>query len=539
MKTNLLDCTLRDGGYYNNWQFSKTDIQNYINEISKIGIQFIEIGFLFLPMDKKRGPTAHCDKKFFKSFKFPKNINFGIMINAADLINFSNQKDEKEKLRTLKNLKYTNIKFIRIACHFNEVFKIEKYLKVLKKNKKVNLFINIMQISEIETKNIYKICNFSKKYFKCLYIADSLGSLKKKQIKFLINQFKKNWPYEMGIHAHDNQSLALENTLFANRNGLNWLDSTITGMGRGPGNTKTEELIKFFKDNRYSKNKAIKNLLKIFLKLKKKYKWGTNEYYRLSGKYKIHPSYIQTMLSDPRYEKSDYMNAIKYLKNKSAKSFNPYTLLSAFNIYEFKNKVKLQNQNYIFKNKQFNQALILGPGRSLKKIKYQLNNKIKKSNLLVICLNNTKIISDKLIDIRAFCHPIKILSNLNYFKNSSNNLLIPYSCLSKNLQSSFNKHSLIDFGIKIGDKTSIHKTYVSLKKPLALVYALSFLISKNIKKIYLAGFDGYALDEPNQDESFEMIEDLKKKYSSKNFNFFSLSKTKLNIKKVNLNKIEK
>ena len=122
------------------------------------------------------------------------------------------------------------------------------------------------------------------------------------------------------------------------------------------------------------------------------------------------------MLSDPRYEKSDYMNAIKYLKNKSAKSFNPYTLLSAFNIYEFKNKVKPQNQNYIIKNKQFNQALILGPGRSLKKIKYQLNNKIKKSNLLVICLNNTKIISDKLIDIRAFCHPIKILSNLNYFK---------------------------------------------------------------------------------------------------------------------------
>ena len=55
----------------------------------------------------------------------------------------------------------------------------------------------------------------------------------------------------------------------------------------------------------------------------------------------------------------------------------------------------------------------------------------------------------------------------------------------------------------------------------------------------MAGFDGYALDEPNQDESFEMIEDLKKKYSNKNFNFFSLSKTKLNIKKVNLNKIEK
>ena len=39
MEANLIDCTLRDGGYYNNWQFSKRDIQNYINEISKTGIK--------------------------------------------------------------------------------------------------------------------------------------------------------------------------------------------------------------------------------------------------------------------------------------------------------------------------------------------------------------------------------------------------------------------------------------------------------------------------------------------------------------------
>ena len=65
-----------------------------------------------------------------------------------------------------------------------------------------------MQISEIKTKTIYKICNFSRKYFKCLYIADSLGSLKKKQIKFLINKFKKighmKWVY---MHMTINPSL--------------------------------------------------------------------------------------------------------------------------------------------------------------------------------------------------------------------------------------------------------------------------------------------------------------------------------------------
>ena len=71
----------------------------------KIGIKFVEIGFFFLPIDKKKGLTAHCDKRFFKSFKFPKNINFGIMINASDLINFSNQKDEKEKIKDFKRFK--------------------------------------------------------------------------------------------------------------------------------------------------------------------------------------------------------------------------------------------------------------------------------------------------------------------------------------------------------------------------------------------------------------------------------------------------
>ena len=102
--------------------------------------------------------------------------------------------------------------------------------------------------------------------------------------------------------------------------------------------------------------------------------------------------------------------------------------------------------------------------------------------------------------------------------------MAPYSCLSKNLQSSFNKNSLIDFGIQIKNKTSVYNDYVSLKKPLALVYAVSFLISKNIKKIYLAGFDGYSLDEPNQDESFEMIESLKKNIQVKILIFTHLQK---------------
>ena len=47
-KINLLDCTLRDGGYYNNWNFPKLLINNYLSAIAETKIDYVEIGFRFL-----------------------------------------------------------------------------------------------------------------------------------------------------------------------------------------------------------------------------------------------------------------------------------------------------------------------------------------------------------------------------------------------------------------------------------------------------------------------------------------------------------
>ena len=42
----LLDCTLRDGGYVNDWRFGKETIKGFIHKIAKTGIEMCEIGFL-------------------------------------------------------------------------------------------------------------------------------------------------------------------------------------------------------------------------------------------------------------------------------------------------------------------------------------------------------------------------------------------------------------------------------------------------------------------------------------------------------------
>ena len=240
----LLDCTLRDGGYYNNWDFTKSDIQKYLNAISTTGIKFVELGFRFFENKKIKGLTAYTSDSLIRMLSVPKNLNLGIMINASDLIqNNQLKKDVLKKLINKKNI--TKIKFIRIACHHNEIFLLKNCFNYLKEMR-VKVFINIMQISEIDFHVFKKILNFlNKNQIKSIYLADSLGCLDSKKLKKIIIFLKKNWKGETGLHAHNNLNLAFSNSKIAIKNGFEWIDSTVTGMGRGPGNTRTEDILNF------------------------------------------------------------------------------------------------------------------------------------------------------------------------------------------------------------------------------------------------------------------------------------------------------
>ena len=85
-KFEILDCTLRDGGYYNNWNFNLDLIQNYLNSINSTKIKFIELGFRFNDEVKTKGLTAYTEDKLINKLKIPRDIKLGIMINASDLL---------------------------------------------------------------------------------------------------------------------------------------------------------------------------------------------------------------------------------------------------------------------------------------------------------------------------------------------------------------------------------------------------------------------------------------------------------------------
>lgn len=45
-KVRVLDCTLRDGGYINNWKFGKQTIRSVVKSLAEAKIDIIECGFI-------------------------------------------------------------------------------------------------------------------------------------------------------------------------------------------------------------------------------------------------------------------------------------------------------------------------------------------------------------------------------------------------------------------------------------------------------------------------------------------------------------
>ena len=275
-KFNILDCTLRDGGYYNNWNFSKNFINEYLKFINNSGIEFVELGFSQLKNDKKKGLCYNINNQLLTKLKIPKNIKIGIMINAQEIIK---KKINPKNFRKLI-LKLKKISFLRVACHFNEVSKILPHLKVLK-FMKIKLAINLMQISEQNDRKIQSVLKkIAVEKIDIIYFADSLGCMSSSEVIRLINLIKKTCKKSIGFHAHDNMGNARNNVKNAISNGSSWVDTTVFGMGRGAGNARTEDFVN------QNKKKIINNLKKNrFNDLKNKYKWGYNRYYNLSAKY--------------------------------------------------------------------------------------------------------------------------------------------------------------------------------------------------------------------------------------------------------------
>lgn len=486
----LLDCTLRDGGYYNNWNFPVGVVEDYLESMSAIEVDIVELGMRSLINNGFKGASGFTTDEYLSGLKIPTSLSVAVMVNASEIVG---DRPLEECLKALFPVvaKDSPVDVVRIACHVHE-FEQALPASTWLKQRGYLVGFNLMQVADRSQAEVEALSRSASKHeLDVLYFADSMGSMNPEDCRRVIGWLKSEWKGELGIHTHDNLGLALSNTLAAIDEGVTWLDATVTGMGRGPGNARTEELaieIAELSDKKVNLVPLMSIIRRYFKPLKSQCGWGSNPYYYLSGKYGIHPTYIQEMLADSRYDEEDILAAINHLKVKGGKKFSFNSLDNTRHFFSGQSGGDWEPEKLLSEKN----VLILGAGPSATEHALALEEYIRREKPVVIALNTQSTLRQDLIDLRIASHPMRLLADCTQHANLPQPLVTPVSMLPRDVNEALNGKALLDFGLEIQAETfAFSKARAVIPNSLVISYALAVAASGNAKSIYLAGFDGF------------------------------------------------
>lgn len=508
MKNNsvvLLDCTLRDGGYYNDWDFSIELINSYLTAMQAAGVMVVELGLRSLRNEGFKGACAYTTDSFIRGLTIPQNIQVGVMVNAAELLSDTVALDMILQQLFPEPADSSPVSLVRIACHVHEFSKALPASAWLKE-RGFTVGFNLMQVADRNQAEIEDLSLHASRWpLDVLYFADSMGSMDPAQTAEIVGWLRKHWQGALGIHTHDNMSMALQNTLRALAEGVTWLDATVTGMGRGPGNAKTEYLVlELGQRSGCTCNMVplMSLIRKVFQPMQHRCGWGTNTYYYLAGKYGIHPTYIQEMLSDSRYSDEDIIAVIEHLRIVGGKKFSLNTLEAASYFYLGEPRGAWSPASVL----EGREVLLLGTGPGVEQHRTAIESYIVSAKPYVIALNTQAQLAPDLIDSRVACHPVRLLADCEAYHELPQPLITPVSMLSPEIRASLQDKVIYDFGLGVREACfEFGKNYAVLPKSIVVAYALAIVASGKAQRVLLAGFDGYEADDPRNTEMNELI----------------------------------
>jgi 4-hydroxy 2-oxovalerate aldolase len=495
MKTIFLDCTLRDGGYYNNWNFSPDLIAEYLSAMEAVAADYVELGFRSFDASGFKGACAYTSDSFIRTLPVPAGLKIGVMMNAAELVSHSDGPVGGAKLMFVPAAE-SPVDLVRFACHVHE---FEATLPVCAWLKDIGyeVGINLMQVADRSTEEVVRIGQLASRYpLDVLYFADSLGSMDPEKAASIVQALRQHWKGALGIHTHDNMGRAMANTLQAISEGVTWVDCTVTGMGRGPGNLQSEYMLLELEKIRGEKiniGPLLGLIRRHFGPMQAQYGWGKNPFYYLAGQFGIHPTYIQEMLQDPRYGEAEILSVIEYLCEVGGKKFSNATLEAGRQMYGGESAGTWSPAS-VMKDRE---VLLIGSGPGVYAHRDAIENFVRLRRPYVIALNTQTSIDSSLIDLRTACHPFRLLADSKAYRNLPQPLAIPASRVSTLVLEALGSVKIFDFGLAVEHgRFEFHDSSAVTPSPLAVAYALALTTSGNAIRVLLAGFDGYKADDP-------------------------------------------
>lgn len=482
MKVSLLDCTLRDGGYINDWRFGKEVITGFNKKIAETGIEFFEVGFL-------KGNSYDPDRAIYpdvisisKSIQFKSTkMIYVAMIDMSDPI----------PLERIVPYDGTSIDGIRVIFKKNKIDVAYEYCEQIQKLGYF-VFVNFVGTDLYTDKEFIEgIEKFNVLHPYAVSIVDSFGLIKRKQFLRLVYIADNNLLPDISLayHAHNNLQQALGNAQTLVELGLNRsiiIDACVFGMGRGAGNLNLELFAEFMNDN-YNTDYKIEPMLEIMDEyLNNIYMnkfWGYSLPLYLSAVNNCHPNYAILYAQKNSLGVKSMNEIMRSMSNETKQTFSSVKAEELYKEYQQQyvdDAGSLTELNSILKNKKI---LILAPGYSIKTYKKQIGEFIDNNFPIIVSVN---FIPDDYLPDYIFCTNERRATEIEQKGIDDGVRLIISSNIAKNLESSLRANYVVNYSSLLNNYNEVRDN--------ATLMLFELLIKINVTRVYIAGFDGYSSD---------------------------------------------
>lgn len=470
---HILDCTLRDGGYCNEWRFGLDNIKRIISGLVEANVEIIECGFLTNKYEYKSNTTLFNSVEEIASV-IPENRQGKIFVA---MVNYGEYDVDRLPARNS-----SSIDGLRVAFHKKNRHAALEFCKRVRE-KGYLVFVQAMvslSYTDDEFLDTIRCVNDINPY--SFYIVDSFGMMKEKDLTRLFYMIEHNLNPDIwiGFHSHNNMQLAYSNAqkltmVQTNRNLI--VDSSIYGMGRGAGNLNTELFVEYLNEN-YGKDYRLKPILTIIDEIinafyQQNY-WGYSLPNYISASHNAHPNYASYLNDKNTLTYEDMNNIFDMMDDEKRVSYDKAYIEDLYLQY-----MALGNENEAHKAELYKcisgkTVVLIAPGKSS-----------TDERDLILGYPNKGVVYISVNFSYPECNTDFIfVSNLRRF----NELAETYK--SNCIVTSNISDNNVYYKTKYGDLLNAEEAVADN----AGLMAIRFLINFGAKRIMLAGFDGYSFD---------------------------------------------
>ncbi len=469
----ILDCTLRDGGYVNDFNFGRGNIRRIISCLQDAEVDIVECGFL---EDCTYDPEASVYNRAEQiSEMLPQNRSSKTMFVAMACYG-------EYDLAQLSHCDGNSVTGIRVTFHYNEV---DPALDYCRKIKELGYKVFVQPVgttsySDEQLLHLIKRVNELSPY--SFYLVDTLGLMLRRDVArfFYLIDNNLNQGINMGFHSHNNLQLSFSNCQYLcelDTERIISVDSSVFGMGRGAGNLNTELIANYLNQSRHA-HYRIEPILAIVDEqinpIKEQFAWGYSPQYYLAAINGCHPNYASYLASKNTLTIREVSKILKTINPEDRSLFNKSLAETKYLEFQSKEIDDSDSISVLTKSLHGKQILIIGPGPSIRDNSQRITEMIDSGAIAI----SVGFIPD-------FCTPAYVfISNQRRYKTSFNQEYTEIGLLhTSNIVTdcknalAFNYSSLLDEDSLISDNS--------------MVMLLNLLSKVHPGEVLLAGFDGY------------------------------------------------